>query len=156
MLSYSQSLLRTIRENRAKALSSKPNEAKVVYKSSPVIQAVVETPKKVVYNELIWPIVGYGVKHTVEPPLNWYHIKREDLPTETIGMITRIVKSVVYYQSTLTGKEESFNWRFRNLDNEWHYNKLFQWSALTEDQAIILQAASKYKQSMESFLKDIE
>jgi hypothetical protein len=103
-----------------------------------------------------YPQVGQFVLTCFDKPHGWLFMERENLPMETIGIITLVKKDFVYYTDYL-GKFVSFQWRFVQEDSlEYKPNRLYCWKDTNQTSLLEYNLARKYRQTPEALKRDIE
>ena len=102
-----------------------------------------------------YPQIGQFVLCKVDDNIkNWSLLPREQIPMETVGIISLVKKEFVYY-TDYTGKFTSFQWRFLPQDaEEWIPNKIHRWEDTTPLKLLEYNLAKKYRQTIEAFKRD--
>lgn len=101
------------------------------------------------------PQVGQFVLTKVDDNLkNWTMLARENIPMETVGVITLVKKEFFYFTDYL-GKWTSVQWRFLpNESDVWIPNKLYRWEHGDQLRMLEYNLAKRYRQTIEAFKRD--
>lgn len=101
------------------------------------------------------PQVGQFVMCCLEPPKNWSIYKRDELPMETVGIISLVKKDTVFYNN-YKGEFKSFIWKLLPHEaTEYIPNKLHNWRDTDPISLAEYNLAKKYRQTIEAFKREI-